>query len=439
MSRITRKVFLYVIPILLWVLNLSAQTPDTLWTRTYGGADHDEGRSLQETSDYGYVITGYTRSPIPGVYLIKTDVDGNLCWTRTYETPNLCMGGLDVKQTFDEGYIVVGHTSRAFTYDDIYLIKTDSLGDTLWTRFFGGRLPDIGHSVVETEDSGFVFVYNVHVVGSSWETGLAKFDVNGNFAWMKPYGTGTSYSLQQTVDGGFVITGQIFDSLYIRKANELGDTIWTKCCGIWPSRGGSVQQTSDGGFVVAGVVDGTDVILVRYDTLGNILWTKIYGSDGVEIGGSVAQTSDGGFIITGTTDSFGAGGFDLYLIKTDEAGDTLWTKTYGYAGHDSGLDIEKTFDGKWIITGSTDAFGAGYRDVWLLKLETDVGITDYGSVVKEHFHGATIFSGPIQLPKGEKCRVYDIAGRVVEPDRIQPGIYFIEVDGIVTQKVINVK
>jgi hypothetical protein len=439
MSRITGKVLLYVVPVLLWVPNLFAQAPDTLWTRTYGGADHDEGRSLQETSDLGYIITGYTRAPTSGIYLIKTDTDGNLLWTKTYQTSYLCIGGLDVKQTFDKGYVIVGQTSRPFTYDDIWLIKTDSLGDTLWTRFFGGGLPDVAYSVVETEDSGFVFTYNVHVVSSWWETGLAKFDANGNFAWMKPYGSGESYSLQQTMDGGFVSTGQIHDSLYIRKANELGDTMWTRCYGNCQSVGSSLEQLSDGGYIATGMTYETDVILVRTDSLGNALWAKIYGGDGIDFGEAVIQTSDGGFVITGTTTSFGAGGWDLYLIKTDEYGDTVWTKTYGYAGSDFGLDIKPTFDGNWIITGSTDAFGAGYRDVWLLKFEVNVGIANHGLVLDERFHCASIFRGPLQLPKGKKYKVFDITGRVVEPDKIQPGIYFVEVDGVVIQKVVKVR
>jgi hypothetical protein len=246
-------------------------------------------------------------------------------------------------------------------------------------------------------------------------------------------------AIQETFDGGFIITGETHDSLYLRKTNQSGDTVWTSCCGIWPSRGFSVQQISDSGYVVTGAVDGTDIILVRYDTSGNVLWTKIYGGDGIDIGEAVAQTSDGGFIITGITDSFGAGSYDLYLIKTDVNGDTVWTKTYGGVGQEKGDYIQVTHDGNFIITGLTTSFGAGGSDVWLLKVTTNVGIANYEPVANERFHGATIVNGPLHLPEGKKCRIYDITGRVAEPDRIQSGIYFVEIDGILTQKVVKVK
>ncbi|MHA2277642.1 MAG: hypothetical protein ACXAC2_17820, partial [Candidatus Kariarchaeaceae archaeon] len=149
-------------------------------------------------------------------------------------------------------------------------------------------------------------------------------------------------------------------------AQYVPDTLWTKTFGV--GLGYSVQQTTDEGYIITGCTEG-DVWLIKTDESGDTLWTKTFGGGDEDNGLSVQQTTDEGYIITGRTYSFGAGHADLWLIKTDESGDTLWTKTFGGGDKDNGLSVHQTADEGYIITGSTESFGAGDYDVWLIKTD----------------------------------------------------------------------
>jgi hypothetical protein len=159
---------------------------DTIWTKTYGGVDGNEGKSVQQTSDGGYIITGSTVSSsvlTSDVYLIKADASGNVQWNRTF-------GGLDrdcgycVRQTKDGGYIITGSTESTDSDDyDAYLIKTDASGAAQWTRTFGGPQRDCGNSVQQTRDGGYVVVGFTHSIGAgNQDVYFIKTDANGEVA-----------------------------------------------------------------------------------------------------------------------------------------------------------------------------------------------------------------------------------------------------------------
>lgn len=169
------------------------------------------------------------------------------------------------------------------------------------------------------------------------------------------------------------------------------------------------------------------------------VWTKMYGGAQEDVAYSVQQTSDQGYIITGASCPTPITLKEVYVIKTDINGDTLWTITYGGPDDDRGSAIQCTQDSGYIIVGTTMSFGAGDGDIWLLKIEPDVGIEEEEEPNIESSYSTTILSGPLLLPAGKKCRVFDITGRVVSPTRIKLGIYFVEIDNRIVQKVVKIK
>jgi hypothetical protein len=396
--RFYKKTSLGAIIILFWAICLFAQPPDTLWSKTYGGYNQDYAFSIQPTSDGGYIITGLTSSFGAGgddVYLVKTDANGNAIWTRTFGGPYEDWGR-SVKQTKDGGYIIAGWTTSFGAGNrDVYLIKTDGNGNALWTKTFGGTNEERGYFVQQTPEEGYI------VVGTTWSFGagggdvyLIKTDANGNALWTRTYG-GSGYdfcrSIQVTPDSGFVLTGQTSSfghggwDVYLIKTNKNGDAIWTRTYGgPDDDLGCSVGLTSDGGYIITGGAKSFgginwDVYIVKTDSVGNAIWAKLFGGSGEERCHEVQETSDGGYIAFGFTSSFGSGNYDVYLIKTDANGNTLWTKTWGGYAWDMGEGIKGTSDGEYIMCGYTESFGAGGGDFWVIKtkpttvIEHDVG------------------------------------------------------------------
>ena len=135
-----------------------------------------------------------------------------------------------------------------------------------------------------------------------------------------------------------------------------GDTLW---------------KTTDEGYIITGHTWSYDIWLIKTNASGDTLWTKTFGGMDFDWSFSVQQTADGGYIITGWTESFGAGDRDIWLIKTNANGDTLWTKTFGGNGDDGGSQVQQTIDEGYIITGWTESFGAGDDDIWLIKTNAD--------------------------------------------------------------------
>jgi len=314
------------------------------WAKTFGGTEWDEANSVQQTTDGGFIIVGYTLSFGAGggdVYLIKTDSSGNETWAKTFGGTGYDYGS-SVQQTTDGGFIITGYTeSYGFEEKDVYLIKTDSNGNETWARIFrctdfGGTKYHYGESVQQTTDGGFIIAGSRYTwsndTGSDKDIYLLKTDSNGNEIWAKTFG-GTEwnegYSVQQTTDGGFIIAGRTsYRGNYevnLIKTDSSGNEIWSKTFGSTGyDSGSSVQRTTDGGYIIAGYTNSydrkSDVYLIKTDSSGNETWSKTFGGTDGDSGSSVQQTTDGGYIIAGFTKSFGAGNGDVYLLKTDSNG-----------------------------------------------------------------------------------------------------------------------
>jgi hypothetical protein len=189
---------------------------------------------------------------------------------------------------------------------------------------------------------------------------------------------------------------------------------WDRTFGGADSDGGnSIHRTTDGGYVIAGYTMSqgageSDVWLIKTDADGNMQWEKTFGGSDYDYCGGVRQTADGGYIIAGHTMSYGAGGYDVWLIKTDASGNKQWDTTFGGAGSDLGESVRQSADGGYIIVGSTESYGAGDDDVWLIKTDASgnkqwdrtFGGTgwDEGAGVEQTADGGYIVAGATQVP-----------------------------------------
>ena len=243
-----------------------------------------------------------------------------------------------IQQTSDGGYIVAGVTASFGTGDeDVFLLKTDASGNLQWAETFGGVYFDVAYSVQQTSDGGYIVAGYTYSFGAgSYDVFLLKTDASGNLQWAKTFG------------------------------GSGGDYAW------------SVQQTSDGGYIVAGFTGsfgaGGDVFLLKTDASGNLQWAKTFGGSDYDRAYSVQQTSDGGYIVAGYTYSFGAGGYDVFLLKTDASGNLQWAKTFRGDSIEFAYSVQQTSDGGYIVAGVTLSFGAGNNDVFLLKTDTNGNI-----------------------------------------------------------------
>ena len=384
-SRITFALAMAALAAILLPSPLPAQIT---FQRTYGGAADDEGNSVLQTNDGGYIVAGYTSSSGAGgydVYVVKTDSIGDEIWARTYGDAG-SEGGFSVQQTYDSGYVIAGHTnSLGAGGNDVYLIKTDAGGDVQWSKTYGGAADDGGCSVQQTADSGYIIAgYTMSFGAGEGDIYLVKTDANGDTQWTRTFGgshADEGCAVEQSTDGGYIIAAGTtsFGSgnwdAYVIKADANGDTLWTRTFGgPYKDEGYSVQQTSDGGFITTGATEldvghVPDVYLVKTNADGDSLWTRAVESPDGAYGWSVRQTADSGYVIAGTAYIPGRGD-DLYLVRTNVAGDTLWTRTFGGDSSDYGWSVDRTGDGGLIVVGITKSFGAGDGDVYLIKADS---------------------------------------------------------------------
>jgi hypothetical protein len=311
------------------------------WNETYGGSNDEWGQCAQQTFDGGYIMVGTRNSGPTGgadIYLVKTDSSGDTLWTKTFVRKGED-GGECVQQTADSGYIIVGTISG--NNGDLYLIKTDSSGDTVWTRRYGGAQPENGHFVRQTFDGGYIAAGRTYSFGpgtpSYNNVYLVRTDSNGDSVWAVAYGKDRmdgAYCVVQTSDSGFVATG------------------WT-----------CMSQ-----------IRCYDVYLIKVDSDGDSLWARNYGHPDSIIfddwGEWVEETYDGGLIITGLNSSYSYDDYDVWLIRTDADGDTAWTRTFGGSAADGGYSVKQCSDTGYVVAGTAGSgIGPGGNDVFLIKTD----------------------------------------------------------------------
>lgn len=301
---------------------------DTVWTKIYG-ISYEAVFSIDECADGGYVIAGYTDFFGAGggdMYVIRIDDDGNSLWSQAYGGDSFeC--ARSIKQTSDGGFIITGYTkSYGAGMFDVYLVKTNAAGDTVWTRTYGGAEQDFGKSVCETADGGYVVTGWTSSFGDNDDVYVIRTDADGDTLWTKAHGGPYQDYGEEIItsqDNGFIIAGVAGDptnhvpTVLLLKLDENGDTVWIST--FDDGRGYDVKQTNDGGYIIAGghyVDSHQNVYLVKVNSTGDIVWEKSIGGNASDRGYSVLETSNGGFIAVGATESYGAGESDIYVVKT---------------------------------------------------------------------------------------------------------------------------
>jgi len=253
-------------------------------------------------------------------------------WSKVFGGINIEYGN-SVQQTNDGGYILLGGTeSIGAGFNDMYLIKVDNAGAEEWSHTYGGTGTDYGYSVQQTSDGGYILLgYSESFGAGQYDMYLIKVDNAGAEEWSHTYGgTGADY-------------------------------------------GYSVQQTSDGGYILMGrtVSFGAgqyDMYLIKVNNAGAEEWSHTYGGTGMDTGYSFQETSDGGYILLGRTASFGEGSYDMYLVKVDKVGTEQWNRTFGGTASENGRSVQQTSDGGYLLLGTTASFGAGSFDIYLIKV-----------------------------------------------------------------------
>ena len=354
--------------------------PPIQWEKTYGSLP-GYGHFVQQTSDGGYIATGTivtTGGTQKEVYLVKTDANGNTIWTQSYGGCGTLDSGYCVQQTTDGGYIIAG----VYGGHSLWLIKTDSNGIQQWNNVFDPLSTiDAAYSVQQTNDGGYILVGGYHFTPFTCDVWLIKTNAYGVKQWDQKIGAGAELGrcVRQTSDGGYIITGGTaygagMSDVYLIKTDAGGNPTWTQTFGgASNDEGYSVRQTSDGGYIITGYTGSfgagqRDVYLIKTDAGGNPTWTQTFGGTNYDCGTSVRQTSDGGYIIGGATDSFGP--YAIYLIKTDAGGNKQWDETFGVANtvNAGGPCVDQTTDGGYIIAGTKYTT---YSEFWLIKLRTN--------------------------------------------------------------------
>ena len=376
------KIFLFIVTLNLCSYNCHSQVS---FEKTFGSPKNEDGFCVHQTADKGYIISGIIEidSVNTDIYLIKTDSLGDTLWTKSYGGPKGEFQNV-VQQTNDGGYVIVGSTySYGAGQGDIFLLKTNSNGDTSWTKTYGGIGDEIGQYIQQTNDGGYIIGGHSDTFGPRGDFYLIKTNATGDTIWTRNYG-GTKHDhgfcVQQTIDSGYIIVGHslsfgLSGGFYAVKTTNTGDTLWTRGYGgATNSYCYFVQQTTDGGYILTGSTDcfgagNADALVIKTNSTGDTVWTKTYGGTGSDYFNCVKQTPDGGYILVGATSSFSADSSDVYLVKINSVGDTLWSKTFGGLRDDEGIYISLSLDSGYIIAGLTNSYGNGGMDFYLIKTD----------------------------------------------------------------------
>ena len=305
-------------------LNKLDESGNVEWNQTYEWGQYNHGWFVLETEDNGFILVGKNNDD--DLWLIKTDEYGNMQWNRTHG-PKRINSGQCIQQTNDGGYIIAGWTSphNWLNCHNPWILKVDSMGFEEWNKTIENPVYSKSYSVQQTPDNGYIIAGGkAYTASGNSDIWLIKTDINGNVEWDKTFGNSETWNMAHSIDltfeGGFIIAGE---NLLI-KTDEQGNEIWSITLNCR-----SVQQTEDGGFIVTGpknmILDHTNMGLTKIDNNGIVEWERSFGGFYDDCGNFVQQTKDRGYVLTGFRKSHVPGYsrnsfkyIDLWIVKTSE-------------------------------------------------------------------------------------------------------------------------
>lgn len=401
----------------LYLLRTSS-SGDVIWEKRFGGSRPEEGNSVIETSDGGYLIAGRTDSSGAGssdMYLAKTDASGELLWEKTFGKAFYDVAE-DVKEILGEGYVIAGGISMpldqispemSIKRESVYLVRTDLSGDLVWEKSIGDRGRDsIAHSVELTPDRGFIVAGQKMSDQGDWDMYIVRTDGNGEQVYEHSWGGDgfdVANAVVRTSDGGYSVAGERakgpgdsadLDADLTRFAPDSGTpgspltgtpatspatttpetprdvpppVIWERVYTIGvQDQALDVIESRDDGFAIAGITTvlnttpypgppfPLDAFLLHTNNVGDVIWNRTYGSESGDGANAVRQTADGGFILAGYTSGPEHHDADRYLVRTDSDGNMLWERAYQSPGFDALYSVLELSDGSFVIAGETD-------------------------------------------------------------------------------------
>lgn len=488
---------MYKILLILFTLNCFGQIPAMEWQKSFGGSNQDLAYCIRQTNDGGYVTAGYTNSIDGNItsnygdadfWVVKTNSNGTLQWQKSFGGSNYDYA-FSIEQTSDNGYILIGYTAsnngnvslnKGIT--DYWIIKISATGILQWQKTYGGTSIDYAYSIKQTLDGGYIVLGetlsndgDVILNHGSFDIWVLKLSSTGVIQWSKTYGgSGSDYAskINLTSDGGYIIACNTYSNdgdvtgyhnekdFWIVKINSIGVIQWQKVLGgtNWDNLN-DITQTSDGGYIGVGKSlsnngdrispTTSDAWVVKLSTFGVLQWEKTIGSSYVLDLFSVKEKLPGEYIIAGCIN------YDIYgypisqnywITKINSTGTILWEKMFGGSDIDICNEIILTSDDGFAIAGYSNSTngditsGHNVYDFWIIKLSQE-------QLLKSTFETSSLVIYPnpttnllqFKLPNEvlvDKVIITDLYGKTIlsqigssskiDIEKLSIGLYFIE-------------
>lgn len=361
-----------------WLLKFD-QNNNLQWQKTYGGSGDDRGNDVIQTNDGGFAILGYSQSNDGDVsenfgfsdyWVSKLDASGNILWQKSLGyagTDN----GISLLETTDLGFLLTGvldvtasgglgdskSTKSQHAGGAYWAIKLNHFGEKQWSKYFGGNFTDTPYNVIETEDYGYIIVgssdsadVDISSNQGTYDFWVIKINSTGTLVWEKSFGGSEideAFGISKTSDNNYIIVGD--------------------------SRSNNLDVSENHG--------ASDVWVIKISPSGNLLWKKTYGGTGFDAGRSISNTSDNGFLISGSSRSMDGdlttnqGQNDVWVLKIDPNGSLLWQKSLGGSNIDFAYDAIELKDNSFIVIGESSSFDGdiqenkGFTDLLIVKMK----------------------------------------------------------------------